>query len=97
MGLVGVVQESGDIEARQSRCDGLGAIRGNGSRRDADALPAVKLRKDLRFKGWNDQNYVEGICFWDAQNRMIINFPKKHSETHRPLDHRAGLDEPGNP
>jgi len=55
-------------------------VKGNGSRRDADVLPCVLLRKYTRFKSWNDRRYIEGFCFWDAKGAMIINYPKQHSE-----------------
>ena len=55
-------------------------VKGNGSRRDADVLPSVLLRKYTRFKSWNDCRYIEGICFWDSKGTMIINYPKQHSE-----------------
>lgn len=55
-------------------------VKGSNSRRDADVLPSVQLRRYTRFKSWQDQHYVEGICFWDSKGNRIINYPKQHSE-----------------
>ncbi len=55
------------------------AVKGNGNRRDADVLVAVKFRKYTRFRSLNDQQFVEGVCFWDGEGHQIINYPKQHS------------------
>jgi hypothetical protein len=55
-------------------------IKGNGSRRDADVLPAAQLRRYHRFKSFSDQRYIEGICFFMKDGTRIDNFPKQHSE-----------------
>lgn len=55
-------------------------IKGNESRRDADVLVCAKLRRYYRFKSWNDQSYVEGICFFRSDGTRIHNFPIQHSD-----------------
>ena len=54
-------------------------IAGNGTRRDVDVLVAAQFRKYRRFRSHTDQDYVEGICFWDGEGKQIINYPKQHS------------------
>jgi hypothetical protein len=54
-------------------------IMGNGSRRDADVLPAALHRRYFRFKSGTDLSYAEGICFWLPDGTKIINYPKQHS------------------
>jgi hypothetical protein len=54
-------------------------VAGNATRRDVDVLVAAQFRKYFRFRSYADQNYVEGICFWDGQGSQIINYPKQHS------------------
>ncbi len=54
-------------------------VAGNGTRRDVDVLVAAQFRKYRRFRSHTDQNYVEGICFWDGEGKQIINYPKQHS------------------
>jgi hypothetical protein len=63
-------------------------IQGNGNRRDADVLPAAAYRKYLRFRSWNDQDYIEGICFWSQDGMQIINYPRLHSD-HCTNKHQA--------
>lgn len=55
-------------------------VAGNGSRRDADVLVAAQYRKYHSFKSMADQNYVEGICFWNAEGTLpfLNNFPHGH-------------------
>lgn len=55
-------------------------IKGSGSRRDADVLVCAKLRRYYRFKNWDDQRYVEGICFFMPDGTRIDNFPIHHSD-----------------
>lgn len=55
-------------------------IEGNGARRDADVLVCAKLRRYRRFKDWNDQDYVEGVCFFRSDGTRIDNFPVQHSD-----------------
>lgn len=54
-------------------------IEGNQQRRDVDVLVAAQYRKYTRFRSHTDQNYVEGITFWDAAGHQIVNYPKQHS------------------
>jgi len=55
-------------------------IEGNGNRRNADVLVCCKHRRYTRFKNWNDQNYQEGISFFNSNGVRIDNFPVQHSE-----------------
>jgi hypothetical protein len=54
-------------------------VPGSGTRRDVDVLVAARLRRYSRFKGWADQTYVEGICFFLPDGTRIDNFPEQHS------------------
>ncbi|APG93110.1 hypothetical protein SAMCFNEI73_pA0133 (plasmid) [Sinorhizobium americanum] len=55
-------------------------VAGNGNRRDADVLPCVSFRKYRKFNSMNDQDYVEGICFFFPDGTRIINYPRQHSD-----------------
>lgn len=55
-------------------------IEGNGYRRNADVLVCCKHRRYTRFKSWNDQNYQEGISFFNSSGVRIDNFPVQHSD-----------------
>ncbi|MGO8100446.1 nucleotidyltransferase [Rhizobium leguminosarum] len=55
-------------------------IRGNGSRRDADVLPAVQHRHYWSFPSASGAQYAQGIVFWKADGTKIVNYPKQHSE-----------------
>lgn len=50
-----------------------------GGRRNADVVIAIQYRRYRRFNGLTDQDYEEGICFYDSANKMIANYPKQHS------------------
>lgn len=54
-------------------------VEGNGTRRDADVLACVELRRYTRFKSYSDERHHTGICFWSSDGTQIINFPKQHS------------------
>ena len=54
-------------------------IAGNGTRRDADVLPAAEFRRYFRYASAADQHFAEGICFWLPNGTQIINYPKQHS------------------
>jgi hypothetical protein len=54
-------------------------VKGEGSRRDADVLPAVEFRRYTRFKTYTDSDYYAGITFWTSDGVQIINYPKQHS------------------
>ena len=56
------------------------AISANGNRRKADVIVSAQYRRYFKFNGTQDQNYVEGICFWNSTGEQIANFPKQHSE-----------------
>lgn len=54
-------------------------IAANGVRRKADVIVAIKYRRYSKFSSLTGSAYVEGICFWDSNGRMIANYPKQHS------------------
>ncbi|HEX7930448.1 MAG TPA: nucleotidyltransferase [Sphingomicrobium sp.] len=54
-------------------------VKGQGSRRDTDVLPAVEFRRYTRFKTYTDSDYYEGITFWTSDGVQITNYPKHHS------------------
>jgi hypothetical protein len=54
------------------------AIKAEGNRRKADVIPATAFRRYYKFNGVYDQNYVEGICFWDKSGERIANYPNQH-------------------
>jgi hypothetical protein len=56
------------------------AVAANGNRRKADVIVAAQYRRYFKFNGVYDQNYVEGICFWNSAGVQIANYPKQHSE-----------------
>lgn len=56
------------------------AISANGNRRKADVIVSAQYRRYFKFNGIYDQNYVEGICFWNSTGEQIANFPTHHSE-----------------
>lgn len=55
-------------------------IPASGSRRNADVIVAIDFKRYSKFNSLNDQDYVQGICFYDASNRRIVNYPKQHRE-----------------
>jgi hypothetical protein len=55
-------------------------IPGNGTRRDADVLPAARFKYYYRFSGMGDESVAEGICFFLKDGTRIINFPEQHSD-----------------
>lgn len=54
-------------------------IRANGSRRSADVVATTQFRSYTRFKSISDQDYDEGICFFNAAGTRIVNYPQQHS------------------
>lgn len=64
------------------------AIAANGNRRKADVIVAAQFRRYWKFKSTYDQNYTEGICFFDAAGTRIANYPKQHS-TNLTTKHQA--------
>lgn len=55
------------------------AIAAGGGRRKADVIVAIQFRRYHKFNGTYDQNYDEGICFWNAAGERIVNYPRQHS------------------
>lgn len=51
-----------------------------GNRRNADVIVAAEFRRYHRFQSIVDQQYDEGICFWNSSSVRISNFPNQHSE-----------------
>src|SRR5205814_1605022 len=49
---------------------------------------AAQFRRYGKFKGTYDQNYTEGICFFNAAGERIANYPKLHS-TNLTTKHQA--------
>lgn len=54
-------------------------VKPSGSRRSADVIVACQFRRYFSFKGAYNQNYAEGICFFNSSGNQIENFPKQHS------------------
>ncbi len=54
-------------------------IKSNGSRRNADVVIAVELRRYTSFPNLADSTYHPGICFFDSAGNRIENFPERHS------------------
>lgn len=55
-------------------------IKGSDYRRNADVLVCCKHRRYIRFKSWTDQDYREGISFFNSSSVRIDNFPKQHRD-----------------
>lgn len=55
------------------------AISANGNRRKADVISAIQFRRYYKFLSTSDQTYDEGICFYTASGKKIVNYPKQHS------------------
>ena len=55
------------------------AIAANGGRRKSDVIAATKYRRYHRFRVIGDEDYDEGICFWNKAGVQIANYPKQHS------------------
>ncbi len=53
-------------------------LKSEGNRRKADVIPATAFHRYYKFNGVYDQNYVEGICFWDKSGERIANYPNQH-------------------
>lgn len=53
----------------------------NASRVDADVVPCFQYRIYKRFISYTDQQFIEGMRFFDTSNDSeVINFPKIHLE-----------------
>lgn len=55
------------------------AIAANGGRRKSDVIAAMQFRRYWKFKSPYDENYEEGICFFNGNGARIANYPKQHS------------------
>lgn len=55
------------------------SIAASGSRRKADVIAAVQYRRYLSFRGYQNQHFEEGICFYTADGAQIANYPRQHS------------------
>jgi hypothetical protein len=66
------------------------AVAGNGSRRDADVLPAAEFRRYFAYSASWSQRYAEGICFWLPDGTRIVNYPKLHSDNCTAKHQRTG-------
>jgi hypothetical protein len=66
------------------------AVAGNGSRRDADVLPAAEYRRYFAYSASWSQRYAEGICFWLPDGSQIVNYPKLHSSHCTAKHQRTG-------
>lgn len=55
------------------------AIAARGGRRKADVIVSAQFRRYLDFNGVAQQRYVDGICFWNASDEQIANYPALHS------------------
>lgn len=55
------------------------AIEASESRRKADVIAAVQYRRYFSFKGYQNQRFEEGICFYAGDGTQIVNYPRQHS------------------
>lgn len=55
-------------------------IAANGNRRKADVIAAIQYRRYHKFLSISNQEYDEGICFYNGASMCIANYPKQHSE-----------------
>lgn len=55
-------------------------IAANAGRRTVDVIAAVQYRRYHTFNGIADQNFDEGICFYNSASEIIANYPRQHSE-----------------
>jgi hypothetical protein len=55
------------------------SIAANGSRRKADVIAAVQYRRYFSFKGYQNEHFEEGICFYTDDGTQIANYPRQHS------------------
>jgi hypothetical protein len=54
-------------------------IAANGSRRKTDVIAAIQYRRYHKFLSISNQDYDEGICFFNGAGECIANYPKQHS------------------
>lgn len=55
-------------------------IAANGSRRKADVIAAIQYRRYYKFLSTSNQDFEDGICFFNGVGECIVNYPKQHSE-----------------
>jgi hypothetical protein len=55
-------------------------IAASGNRRNADVIAATQFRRYHKFLSLDDQNYDEGICFFNSAGYRIANYPNQHSK-----------------
>jgi hypothetical protein len=53
-------------------------LRKGSGRLGADIVPCVQYRKYRRFTSSDDDDYVEGILFYNRLAERVVNFPKPH-------------------
>lgn len=56
------------------------SINALGNRRKVDVLVAVQYRRYYAFATPLQQDFAEGICFWDSAGQQIVNFPRQHAQ-----------------
>lgn len=55
------------------------AIAARGKRRKADVIVAILYRRYIKFLSVSDQQFIEGMCFYNGSNQIVANYPKMHS------------------
>lgn len=55
-------------------------IKPNGGRRNTDVVVAAQFRRYYAFPSFEGQQFATGIAFLNANDTLIENFPKQHSE-----------------
>lgn len=53
-------------------------IAANNGRRKADVIVSMDYRKYHKFLGSADQQFTDGMCFYNSSDALIVNYPKKH-------------------
>lgn len=54
-------------------------IKGENNRRDVDVLVAAAFRRYYSYKVAKTDDFIEGICFFLPDGKLIENYPKRHS------------------
>lgn len=67
------------------------SIAANGGRRKADVIVAIQHRRYTGFRSMIDQNFIEGICFYDSLGEPVVNFPRQHSKNCTAKHQRTGM------
>ena len=55
------------------------AIAARGKRRKVDVVVAIQYRRYIKFLSLTDQEFIEGMCFYNGSNQIIANYPRHHS------------------